>query len=168
VCVCILWYVAYNAHAPYYHLWPAPLYNIFPHNLIKGTIFEQKVTEHKMCVLIFFGKFVSQIYHSKTKRAWYHQTRYISLHVKCPFFLSDLMKLEFPRQIFEKYANTKFHTNPSSWSQVIPCGRTHTHPHDEANSRFSQFCERALKYTKHSKFENFNLTSDLGEYNAYG
>ena len=35
-------------------LWPAPLYNIFPHYLISGTIFEKKkVTEHKMCVLIF-------------------------------------------------------------------------------------------------------------------
>jgi hypothetical protein len=34
-------------------LWPAPLYNIFPHYLINGTIFE-KVTEHKMSVLIFY------------------------------------------------------------------------------------------------------------------
>jgi hypothetical protein len=37
------------------HLWPAPLYCIFPHYLINRTIFEGKknVTEHKMCVLIF-------------------------------------------------------------------------------------------------------------------
>ena len=39
VCVCVfsLRYPAYNAHAPYY-LWPAPLYNIFPHYLINDTI----------------------------------------------------------------------------------------------------------------------------------
>jgi len=34
------------------------------------------------------------------------------------------MKLESSRQIFEKYLNIKFHENPSSGSQVAPCGRT--------------------------------------------
>ena len=33
--------------------------------------------------------------------------------------------------------------NPSSGSRVVPCGRTGEN--DEANSRFSQFCERAQK-----------------------
>jgi len=27
-----------------------------------------------------------------------------------------------PRQIFEKYSNTKFHQNPSSGSRVVQCG----------------------------------------------
>jgi hypothetical protein len=36
----------------YCNLWPAPLYNIFPHYLIKAR-FSEKVIEHKMCVLIF-------------------------------------------------------------------------------------------------------------------
>ena len=47
-------------HAPFCYLWPAPLYNIFPHYLINGTIFERKknVTEHKMCILISSTKFV--------------------------------------------------------------------------------------------------------------
>jgi hypothetical protein len=34
------------------------------------------------------------------------------------------MKLEFSRQIFEKYSNIKFHENHSSGSRVVPCGRT--------------------------------------------
>jgi hypothetical protein len=34
------------------------------------------------------------------------------------------MKFEFSRQIFEKYANIKFHKNPSSGSRVVPCGQT--------------------------------------------
>jgi len=46
-----------NAHAPYFHLGPAPFYNIFPHYTINGTI-KKKVTEHKMCVLIFSTTFV--------------------------------------------------------------------------------------------------------------
>jgi len=52
-----------------------------------------------------------------------------------------LMKLEFSRQIFEKYANIKFNQNPSHGSRLVPCRRTDRH--DEANSRFSKFCERA-------------------------
>ena len=34
------------------------------------------------------------------------------------------MKLEFCRQIFEKYSDTKFQENPSSGRRVFPCGRT--------------------------------------------
>jgi len=51
------------------------------------------------------------------------------------------MKLEFSGQIFEKYANTKFHKNPSSGSLIVPCGRINgrtdgqTGRHDKANSR---------------------------------
>jgi hypothetical protein len=48
------------------------------------------------------------------------------------------MKLELSRQIFgKKSSNIKFRYNPSSWSRADG--------HIEANSRFSQFCERALK-----------------------
>jgi hypothetical protein len=57
------------------------------------------------------------------------------------------MKLEISKQIFEKYSNTKFNENPLSVSRVVPCGRTdaRTDRYDEANSRFSQFSERAWK-----------------------
>jgi len=55
-----------------------------------------------------------------------------------------LMELEFYQQIFKKnIQNIKFHYNLSSGSRVVPCGRTDRH--DEVNSRFSQFCECALK-----------------------
>jgi len=32
------------------------------------------------------------------------------------------MKLEFSRQIIEKYSNIKFHENPLSGSRAVPCG----------------------------------------------
>jgi hypothetical protein len=59
-----------------------------------------------------------------------YSTRY-----SCPI----LMKLEFSRQIFEKYLNIKLHEYPSSG--VVPCGQKdgRTDRHDEANSRFSNF-----------------------------
>ena len=53
VWVCSLRYPAWNAHAPYCHLWPAPIYNIFPHYPIFRPILEKKGTDHKMCVFIF-------------------------------------------------------------------------------------------------------------------
>jgi hypothetical protein len=41
-----------NAHASY-HLWPGGFYHILSHYLINGTILRNRVTERKMCVLIF-------------------------------------------------------------------------------------------------------------------
>jgi hypothetical protein len=48
-----------KAHATYFHPWPVSLYNIFSPYVKNGRIFgEKKVTEHKMCVLIFSKIFV--------------------------------------------------------------------------------------------------------------
>jgi hypothetical protein len=65
-CICSLRYPACNAHAPCCHLWLDPLYIIFPHYLTKGMNFE-KVTEHKVCVLIFSTTFVPNLSHSNMK-----------------------------------------------------------------------------------------------------
>jgi hypothetical protein len=46
------------------------------------------------------------------------------LHVKWPLFLQILMKLEFSRQLNEKYSNIKFYENPSIGSRVVHCGWT--------------------------------------------
>jgi len=45
--VCSLNYPKSNALASHCHLWLAPLYSIFPHYLINGTIFEKKVLKTK-------------------------------------------------------------------------------------------------------------------------
>jgi len=45
------------------------------------------------------------------------------------------MKLEFFRQIFEKYSSIKFHENPFSGIRVVPCGQTY----DEVSIRFCNF-----------------------------
>ena len=57
----------------------------------------------------------------------------IGLHVEYPSFLSDLLKLEFLRQVFEKYSNIKSDENPSSGSRVVARGRAVGRTgHDEA------------------------------------
>jgi hypothetical protein len=57
------------------------------------------------------------------------------------------MDIKFSLEIIEEYSNIKFLENPSSGSRVVPCGRRDGQKdrHDEANSRFSQFCERTQK-----------------------
>jgi hypothetical protein len=70
-CVCIgsLRYPACNVHTPY-HLWPTPLYNIFPHYLINGTIFEKSFLNVK-CVLRVSLHLLSEILFTlrRTERA---------------------------------------------------------------------------------------------------
>jgi hypothetical protein len=70
------------------------------------------------------------------------------------------MKLEFSRQIFEKYSNIKFYENPSSGSRAVPCAQTDRH--DEANSRFKQFCARAYKEVCCCEFQLSVLTPERG------
>jgi hypothetical protein len=61
VCVCSLRYPTCNEHAPYCHLWPAPLYNIFPHYLINGTIFEKTLLNTK-CAFWFSLQLLSETF----------------------------------------------------------------------------------------------------------
>jgi len=49
--------------------------------------------------------------------------------------------IEFSRKIFDEDSNIEFHENPSSRSRDVPCGETDRY--DEANSRITQFWERA-------------------------
>jgi len=59
-----------------------------------------------------------------------------------------LMKLLHSQHIYKKYTNTKFHENPSSGIQVVPCRQARlTDRHDEANSIISKFCERVYLRT---------------------
>jgi len=67
---------------------------------------------------------------------------WFSRKVSTGYFCQILMKLEFPRQSFEKPSNIKFDKNPSSERRVVPCGRT-----DIANLivHSSQICEKRLR-----------------------
>jgi len=64
--------------------------------------------------------FVRNSFHSENIRAMY----YYKVLYHEPVTFVRLIKLEFPRRIFEKYPHIKFHKIPSSGSRVVPCGRT--------------------------------------------
>jgi hypothetical protein len=73
VCVLSRKYPACNAHASYCHLCPASLYNIFFILSHKRYDFRKKVTEHKLCVLIFSPTLIWNISHSKKNSTRYDQ-----------------------------------------------------------------------------------------------
>jgi len=129
VCVCSLRYPTRNAHAPYCHLWPAPLYNIFPYYLINGTIFEKKLLNTK-CVFWFSVQLLSQTYLiirsiQTDRQTVLHVYIHVGLHIECLLFVSDFnWTFTFSGQKFEIQLNIKFLANPSSGSRVFPCGQT--------------------------------------------
>jgi hypothetical protein len=86
--MCSLRHPECNAHVPYCHLWPARIYNTFPHYLTNGTIFEKKkMLLNMICVLIFCTTFVRNVSYSKKDWTIYDKKMYIDLRVKYPLFL---------------------------------------------------------------------------------
>jgi len=51
VCVFVACGIQHGRHVRRCHLWPAALYNIFPHYLTNGMIFKKEVIELKMCFI---------------------------------------------------------------------------------------------------------------------
>ena len=116
--VCL--YPACNAYAQYRPLYSARLHNICPLYLINGMIFVKKVTEREMNVLNFLAWNIS---HSKKQWARYDQKCVFVLNLKN--LVSFLMKIEFSRQIFEKYTNIRFHENLFNGNTVALFVRTY-------------------------------------------
>jgi len=88
VCVCSLSIQRANAQAPYSHLWPVPLYHIFPHYLINGTIFPPK----NVCFDFLYNFNLKQFsFQEVMHEIW--SKMYIGLYVKYRLFLSDFRKI---------------------------------------------------------------------------
>jgi predicted transcriptional regulator len=113
--------------------------------------FRKTFTEHKICDLILFTNLSETFLILRIIQ----RDMVINIHTylcKYPSFLSDLNKILFLSTDFRK-----IHAYQISWQFVqwepscVTCGRTdgrtqrdgQTDRHDEANSRFSQFCARA-------------------------
>jgi hypothetical protein len=105
----------------------------------------KQVMKHETYVLIFSTTFVLDVSYSEKNRARYDQNCAAVFILSTCYSCQILMNLEFSWQIFEKYSNVNFHENPISGSRVVPSGLAdrQTDRHNEASSRFSQFCERA-------------------------
>jgi hypothetical protein len=90
--ICSLSFPARNAPASYCHQWPALLYNIFSHYVIKRHDFLKKKLSSTKCVFWFSLQMLSETFLilRRTKR---HMIKmYVGLHVKYPLFLCDFKK----------------------------------------------------------------------------
>ena len=151
VCVCSISYPARNAHALYSQLWPVPLYNIFPHYLTKGTIFEKKkVIQRKMCVYFLHNFCPTFLF--RTTIHWHtaiNVRRLVNVNKVSIFLVRFYLRPKF-LVMFQiswksvwREASCSMRTDGRTDGQTD--GRTdgQTDGHDEANSRVSRFFECA-------------------------
>ena len=90
-----------------------PYFPTFPHK--KGMIFEKTKFEHKIYVLIFPTIFVRNICHSA--RYYDKRTYVFKWSACCSCQISN--KLEFSREIVEKYSSIKFHEIHLLWAELF-------------------------------------------------
>jgi len=114
----------------------------------------KKVTERKT-VFRFSLRLLSAMFPNVRRIQWHtvcHRRTHIALHAHAQYRNSCriLTKLEFSRNIFGKYSNTKFHENPSSGSRVFHAdGRTDRL--DEAQSLLAIVRSRPESSWQHSQ-----------------
>ena len=130
------------------HLWPFTLDQIFRHYLINGEIFGKNLVSIK-CVVWFSLQDLSETFLILRRINETLQQMGKSLHVKYSLLLLEFNDNWISSTDFRKTTKYQFHQYPSNGSRVVPCGQTNretdgrTDEHNEANSRFSQFCESA-------------------------
>jgi hypothetical protein len=146
VCICSLRYTTCNAHAPYYDLWPAPLYKHFPLYLINGTIFGGwgELLNIKRVFRVSL-QFLSEIFFilRRMERDMI-ETFVTGLHVKYSNVI--LVRFEWNLNFLDRFKkNTEISNSMKILLVTTELFHTdrRTDGHDEVNSRFSQFCESA-------------------------
>jgi len=81
---------------------------------------KKRFVEHKMCVLTSFTNLSKRI----------ERDIIINIYLsKYSLFMSEFKEAGISSIKYSKknHSNTKFHENPSSGSQVVPCGETDRH-----------------------------------------
>ena len=86
VCVCSFRHPAWNAYAPYYHMWPAQLCSIFPNCPINSALFEKKNLLKIKVSLVILYNFFSETF-LILKRTELDKKKCTGVHVKHPLFL---------------------------------------------------------------------------------
>jgi hypothetical protein len=107
VCVCSLRYPAYNARAPYYHLWPDRPCNICLRIRNKTHDFLLKNVEYNEFFDLLCNFYLKQFsFEEELNEIW--ENVCIGSHVWDRYSCQILMRLELSRQIFKNYSNTKY------------------------------------------------------------
>jgi hypothetical protein len=123
VCICSFRYPACNAHAPYCHLSPARLYNIFPHYLINRTIFLKKKLLDTKCELWFSLRLSSETFLILRRTEWEIIKNVYWYHL----FLFDFNDTWISSTDFRKILKYQISWKSVQWEQSCPMrmdGRT--------------------------------------------
>jgi len=128
-----------------FRLWPLCRFSTCPHYLINSTIFGQTLLNIRYVFrfslrlfseIFFILKKISATYEYKCTQVFRYSTCY-----SCQI----LMELEFYPQIFEKSSNIKCHENQTVGVDLFHAYGQKDGRHNEGNSSFTQFFERAEK-----------------------
>jgi hypothetical protein len=141
-CICNLRYPVRNTHAVDCHLWPAPLYNIFPNFLINDTILEKRLLNTKR---VFWFSLLSLPETFLTLRRNERDiTHVLWSSYKMPFILVRLLKTSNFSTNFQNILKYQIPLKSVQWQPSCSM-RTDEQMdrHDEASSRCSEVCERA-------------------------
>jgi hypothetical protein len=139
VCICSFRYSPCNVHAPYCLLWSTPLYNIFPHYIIRGTNFEGEKMLNVKCVFWFSLQLSSEAFLNLRRIQRHNSINVFWFPCKSPItlvtFWRNLNFLDNYRKILKM----------SNFMKIRPVGdeMSHAAGHDETDTHFSKFCERA-------------------------
>ena len=112
-CVCSLEYSARNAHAPNCHLWPASLYSIFLHYLVKGTTLEESYWNASPFSPQLCLKQISLLEEVRDTLS----KMYFGLYVKYPLFLSYFNESRTSSTDFRKVLKYKVTWKSVLWEQ---------------------------------------------------
>ena len=112
--VCSLRYLGSNAHAPYFHPWPATS-AIFLHIISKRHDFRKKEFLNTKSMFWFSPYQPSEM--------WYKMCTHRS-SCNVPAIISDFNKTWIFSTDFRKNSNIKFHGTPAIGGRDVPCWRT--------------------------------------------
>jgi len=98
---------------------------VFFHILsITAPFWGEKIIEHQVCVFVLSTTFVSNIPRYKKNWARYDQKSILVFMQSTRHSCHILRKLEFSRQIFEKYSDINFMITRPEGADLFSCGRT--------------------------------------------
>ena len=138
-------------HVPSCHLWPDQLYNTFPRYVINGMSLRTRYWTQKVCSDFPYNFYLKHFsFKEEMSEIW--RQMHIGLHVKYPLFLWDFNETWIFATYFRKTVKYQISWKFILWGAELFHADGWTDRHDEANSRFSQFCEappkqRLLPYT---------------------